>query len=77
MKLNSDGLQVTRDEATELLIHHLRLAAVFFECASESLDELQAELLRQCPIEDLQRPAMQAFIETIFKSYAEDAKRWP
>ncbi len=29
--LNSDGMQLTQDEATELCVHHLRLARIFFE----------------------------------------------
>lgn len=76
-KLQTDGLRLTRDEALELTIHHLRLAGLFFELAPEGRDEEESlkiclsELARQVPIDDLQRPAMMAFLQVIVKRYEE------
>jgi hypothetical protein len=75
MKVQADGLQVTRDEATELCIHHLRLAATFFECGSQDEANFFTELDRQCPIEDLQKPAMRMFLTTATATYNEAAER--
>lgn len=71
----TDGLKVTRDEATELCIHHLRLAAIFFECGAKELSPWLEELRRQCPLDDLQYSAMRKFLEEIFDSYEEAARR--
>ncbi len=44
--INTDSLKVTRDEATELCIHHLRLAGMFFESGSDNLKDFCDELDR-------------------------------
>lgn len=36
-RLGTDGISVTRDEACELMIHHLRLATLLFEAAPDDV----------------------------------------
>lgn len=75
-RFQTDGIAVTRDEAAELCIHHLQLAAKFFEVVAEpSTPRLLEELERLWP-EDLGRPGAIAFIEAINHSYEEDKKRY-
>ena len=77
-RFQTDGLRLTQDEALELTIHHLRLAGLFFELAPEGRDEEESlkicltELVRQVPVDDLQRPAMMSFLQTIVRRYAEE-----
>ncbi len=44
--LNTSNLRVSRDAALELMVHHLRLAAMFFECTSNDVDEKREEARR-------------------------------
>lgn len=53
--ITTDGLTLTRDESTELCIHHLRLAAMFFE-AGGSYGEHLEELHRQFKTSKSERP---------------------
>jgi hypothetical protein len=41
----TDGIEITRDEAVELMAHHLRLAAKMFE-ATPDTEETRIELIR-------------------------------
>lgn len=44
--VNTDGLEVTQDEALEFAIHHLRLAALFFEAGPDSYKIWEEEIKR-------------------------------
>lgn len=47
--VHTNGPDVTPDEATELCIHHLRLAAMFYESAPDDNNmSINAEIERQC-----------------------------
>jgi len=78
-RLQTDGIAVTDDEAVELVIHHLRLAGMFFQNVPSENETLLLveELNRQCPHEDLNTPGYLGFINGIVGSYEEDGKRNP
>lgn len=44
--LNTDGLKVSRDAALELMVHHLKMAHIFFQCTSDDADEKSVEARR-------------------------------
>lgn len=44
--VNTDSYTTSRDEALELCIHHLRLAALFFEAGPEPLADWENEMKR-------------------------------
>ncbi len=69
--IQTDGFRVTRDEAVELCIHHLRLAAMFFEAVPEDTTDLKTECKRifKAAEADIALPAALHFIETIEKAY--------
>lgn len=47
-RLSHDGPKLTRDEATELCVYHLRCAAGLFQLVPDDNNEaLRAEILRQ------------------------------
>lgn len=46
--IQTDGLVVTQDEALEHCIHHLRLAALFFEAGPDPLADWETEFKRIC-----------------------------
>ena len=46
--VQTDGLVVTADEALEHCIHHLRLAALFFEAGPDPLADWESEAKRIC-----------------------------
>lgn len=48
-KLNLDAPTTTADEATEFCVHHLRLAAMYFEAVPDDKNRsLGLEIIRQC-----------------------------
>lgn len=47
MILNSDSIKCTEDEATELCIHHLNLAGLFFEMSPDDNNEALMEELER------------------------------
>lgn len=69
-KFGADFGRFTRDEATELCVYHLRMAASFFQLVPDDGNQsLQAEIKRQCeddPVCDL--PA-QTWADKIFDMY--------
>lgn len=40
------GIDTTEDEATELVAHHLLMAAIYFEATPENVEITQAEVRR-------------------------------
>lgn len=73
--IRTDGLTVTRDEATELMVHHLRLAQLFYEASPKKDADLISETKRimdRYDIPGYQPPelvAALAWLETINKVY--------
>lgn len=76
----------TRDEAVELTIHHLRLAAMFFQNTPDGTRSVQRavmleELDRQVKdssgrlIKSLEYSAMVQFLNTIIDSYEDDKEQ--
>lgn len=51
----TDGLGVTQDEAVELCVHHLRLAALFFE-AGGNAESFVEEVIRNSRGRQYERP---------------------
>jgi hypothetical protein len=75
-RMGFDAPKLTHDEATELCVYHLRMAAALFQLVPEDGNEsLRAEITRQCS-EDLEStdvlPAM-TWAAMMFKAY-EDMK---
>lgn len=69
-----DAASVTRDEAVEYVIHHLRLAAMFFECTPDDrgaqIHEEIGRLLRlRGGLSEHVGQAMSAFVETLDTYY--------
>lgn len=61
--------EVTRDEATELCVHHLRMAAALFQVVPEDNNaSLVDEIQRQCTEEIEKYPAL-AFVHQISNMY--------
>lgn len=44
--VRTDCLELTQDEALELMTHHLRMAALFFEATSDDTSGNRAEMVR-------------------------------
>jgi hypothetical protein len=72
-RIQTDGYNTTPDEAVELCIHHLRLAAMFFEGTPDDKGlQLYGELQRQVPVKDsIMVLAATNFITDLTKSYQE------
>jgi hypothetical protein len=70
-----DAPRVGQDEALELMVHHLQLAAMYFEATSEDFEECLAEIKRL--LEDDPRSAVSAipWYSAISGFYKEVEKR--
>lgn len=68
MMTPTDLPEVTEEEAAKFMLHHLSVAAVYFECTGTYQKTLK---LIGPKISDLHRPAFTAFLETINRSYEE------
>lgn len=51
-RIRTDGISVTCDEASELMIYHLRMAAKLFEAAPEDLKIIEQEMARVAKTDD-------------------------
>ena len=70
-----DVQQVTADEATEILVHHLGLAAAYFQCIHDDKNEtLVEEIKRQLQYDDFAFPAAIAFAAQILECYEADKR---
>lgn len=64
--------RVTRDEATELCVHHLRLAAMYFQATHEDNNkQLEEEITRQCADDDCARLSALSWAGVIYSIYEE------
>lgn len=75
-RLSCDGLTMTRDEATELCVYHLRQAAALFELIPDDGNvALKQELDRQHHRENIETSLVpaRAWADAILKAY-EDMK---
>lgn len=67
-RISYDVPKVTRDEATELMIYHLRMAAGLFQATPEDVSLVDKEIMRICEDEVERLPAL-AFVRTINQIY--------
>lgn len=75
-RYKTDGPKVTGDEAVELCIHHLQLAAMFFmNTPGANTEALLFEELNRRVERDLNYPGLGAFITAICASYEADRAR--
>ena len=72
----TDGIRVTRDEAVELCLHHLNLAAKFFEASpddnNEQINREAERILRDPDLPDFDTPelvAARAWLKVIHAQY--------
>lgn len=68
-----DAPEVTRDAAVEHMVHHLQLAAMYFEAVPESYDDVRDEMLRLIKNDDRSIGPALAWFSHIHKYY-EDMK---
>lgn len=67
--VTTDGLEVTRDEGVELMVHHLMLAALFFETTPDDKgDQIYEEIARRMTGQS-SRNASVIFTRTITETY--------
>ena len=59
---------VTEDEAIRLVVHHLRLAACYFEVTPDDTEALQKMIVIE---EHYHYPAFRAFVDALQKEYSE------
>lgn len=72
-KTSPDVPKVTSDEATELMVHHLGLAAAYFQCVPDDMNKaVNAEIWRQLKDDSFAFAPAQAFAEKILKLYEDD-----
>lgn len=75
-RLGYDAPKLTRDEATELCVYHLRMATCLFQLVPDDNNEsLRKEILRQCKseIDEVDVTPNMLWAATIWKAY-EDMK---
>lgn len=73
-----DFPSINKEEAVFAAIHHLRLAAAFFEAGPEGKAEFMLELARKCTSDD--DPTYigaAAFLEALDQHYLKLAEDWP
>lgn len=71
-RLSYDSPKLTRDEATELCVYHLRCAAGLFQLVPDDNNEaLRAEIIRQTEgdLADVDRKPMMLWAAAIFAAY--------
>lgn len=69
-KLKSYFPSYTRDEATELCVHHLRLAAAFYQMTPEDNNaSLLSEIKRQCDGDEFSEKPAKEWAAKILKMY--------
>lgn len=64
-----DAPDTTRDEATELMVHHLQLAAMYFEATPESDAETREEVRRLLADDDRALAGALPFYEALVAHY--------
>jgi len=70
IRIGIDAPNVSRDEALEFMVHHLQLAAMYFEATTEmSLPALQTELIRIIADDNRALDPAIAFTNTIHEFY--------
>lgn len=68
-----DPPQVTEDEAAVFMIHHLQLAAAYFEVSPPDIELRMARVFAENPpIHHLWWPAAQAWISVLQRTYEEE-----
>lgn len=73
-KIGLDHYRVTRDEAFELMCHHLKLAAMYFEGSPVEIDMDEYERLMKGEVPDHDDPAAiagRAWLQAIHRVYRE------
>ncbi len=69
-RMGYDAPKLTRDEATELCVYHLRMAASLFQLVpDDNNDSLLAEINRTCDFSD--KDAAISFADSMLKIYEE------
>ena len=66
--LKVDAPEVTRDEALELMVHHLQLAAMYFEAVRDT-PKTRVEVSRLLDRDARSRAAALAWYDTIYQYY--------
>lgn len=70
-----DAPEITRDEATELCVHHLRMAAALFQVVpDDNNSSIVDEIHRQCA-EDIEKFPALAWVQQIHRMYEKLAER--
>lgn len=69
-RIGYDCIKVTRDEATELCVYHLRMAAALFQASPDDSNlSLLAEIDRMC--DDVEKPAIKVWATIMLETYEE------
>lgn len=69
-RMQYDPPKLTRDEATELCVYHLRMAAAYFQLVPDDGNKsLQEEIKRQCDDDECADLPAQVWAEKIFDIY--------
>lgn len=70
-QISVDAPSVAEAQATFLMIHHLSLAAMYFEATPDGLDAIFTEIETQ-ELNDYAKGAAQAFAVALDNAYKED-----
>lgn len=75
-RFSVDAPKLTRDEATELCVYHIRMAAALFQIVPDDGNEaIRSEILRQTSddLEEVERAPAMTWAAMMYKAY-EDMK---
>jgi hypothetical protein len=68
-RVHTDSLHLTRDEAAELMIHHLRLAAMLFEATPEDNGTQVNDEIDRLHGTEIWAPAARMFNSSLVDAY--------
>lgn len=72
--VNTDSIRTNKDEALELMMHHLNMAQVFFEIIDDDDPDVVDEVLRICYEKGIHKVPVLEFLSAISKVYKDMEK---